>query len=197
MPNSLVLVSQVSRIADSEQSVMLMLGRCLPHIVPNVLLAKREVTHDLLTQQSHLIFHQPLCLPCPLRLASPSHSSLNSTLTRLIFYHCSCVSLSLYPKPNPPLCLLLCSLISSLAFVHASHCSDREWLRTSVRWVEHIGTFSHQPCFLHHACGLWPFSWLGFSSASLVVSDSNAFPFMRFFFWLIFALYWTSKLIKL
>lgn len=34
---------QVSRIADSEESVMLMLGRCLPHIVPNVLLAKREV----------------------------------------------------------------------------------------------------------------------------------------------------------
>ncbi|XP_058620718.1 RAB11-binding protein RELCH homolog isoform X3 [Onychostoma macrolepis] len=36
------LGSEVSRIADSEQSVMLMLGRCLPHIVPNVLLAKRE-----------------------------------------------------------------------------------------------------------------------------------------------------------
>lgn len=38
---------QVSRIADSEDSVMLMLGRCLPHIVPNVLLAKREVTPPL------------------------------------------------------------------------------------------------------------------------------------------------------
>uniref|UniRef100_A0AAY4AAP0 LisH domain-containing protein n=1 Tax=Denticeps clupeoides TaxID=299321 RepID=A0AAY4AAP0_9TELE len=36
------LGSEVSRIADSEESVMLMLGRCLPHIVPNVLLAKRE-----------------------------------------------------------------------------------------------------------------------------------------------------------
>ncbi|XP_061111400.1 RAB11-binding protein RELCH homolog isoform X2 [Conger conger] len=36
------LGSEVSRIADSEDSVMLMLGRCLPHIVPNVLLAKRE-----------------------------------------------------------------------------------------------------------------------------------------------------------
>ncbi|XP_051970628.1 RAB11-binding protein RELCH homolog isoform X1 [Xyrauchen texanus] len=36
------LGSEVSQIADSEQSVMLMLGRCLPHIVPNVLLAKRE-----------------------------------------------------------------------------------------------------------------------------------------------------------
>ncbi|KAM9713010.1 RAB11-binding protein RELCH homolog isoform 2-T2 [Menidia menidia] len=41
------LGAEVSRIADSEESVMLMLGRCLPHIVPNVLLAKRErmVTH--------------------------------------------------------------------------------------------------------------------------------------------------------
>ncbi|KAJ8336724.1 hypothetical protein SKAU_G00379440 [Synaphobranchus kaupii] len=41
------LGSEVSRIADNEESVMLMLGRCLPHIVPNVLLAKRErmVTH--------------------------------------------------------------------------------------------------------------------------------------------------------
>ncbi|XP_075308948.1 RAB11-binding protein RELCH homolog isoform X7 [Odontesthes bonariensis] len=36
------LGAEVSRIADSEASVMLMLGRCLPHIVPNVLLAKRE-----------------------------------------------------------------------------------------------------------------------------------------------------------
>ncbi|XP_068160054.1 RAB11-binding protein RELCH homolog isoform X2 [Antennarius striatus] len=41
------LGAEVSRIAGSEESVMLMLGRCLPHIVPNVLLAKRErmVTH--------------------------------------------------------------------------------------------------------------------------------------------------------
>ncbi|XP_070841754.1 RAB11-binding protein RELCH homolog isoform X5 [Chaetodon trifascialis] len=36
------LGAEVSRISDSEESVMLMLGRCLPHIVPNVLLAKRE-----------------------------------------------------------------------------------------------------------------------------------------------------------
>ncbi|CAN0549779.1 unnamed protein product [Rangifer tarandus platyrhynchus] len=36
------LRSEVSWIADSETSIMLMLGRCLPHIVPNVLLAKRE-----------------------------------------------------------------------------------------------------------------------------------------------------------
>ncbi|KAJ8376563.1 hypothetical protein SKAU_G00071430 [Synaphobranchus kaupii] len=36
------LGSEVSHIAESEESVMLMLGRCLPHIVPNVLLAKRE-----------------------------------------------------------------------------------------------------------------------------------------------------------
>ncbi|XP_067107974.1 RAB11-binding protein RELCH homolog isoform X2 [Osmerus mordax] len=36
------LGAEVSRIADKEESVVLMLGRCLPHIVPNVLLAKRE-----------------------------------------------------------------------------------------------------------------------------------------------------------
>ncbi|KAG8442483.1 hypothetical protein GDO86_011322 [Hymenochirus boettgeri] len=36
------LGSEVSRIADSDNGVMMMLGRCLPHIVPNVLLAKRE-----------------------------------------------------------------------------------------------------------------------------------------------------------
>ncbi|XP_053322112.1 RAB11-binding protein RELCH isoform X1 [Spea bombifrons] len=36
------LGSEVSRISDSENEVLLMLGRCLPHIVPNVLLAKRE-----------------------------------------------------------------------------------------------------------------------------------------------------------
>lgn len=34
---------------------MLMLGRCLPHIVPNVLLAKREVTPS-----SAAPVHQPL-----------------------------------------------------------------------------------------------------------------------------------------
>ncbi|KAM9416858.1 RAB11-binding protein RELCH homolog isoform 13-T13 [Salvelinus alpinus] len=39
------LGAEVSRIADNEESVMLMLGRCLPHIVPNVLLAKREINH--------------------------------------------------------------------------------------------------------------------------------------------------------
>ncbi|XP_071373123.1 RAB11-binding protein RELCH homolog isoform X1 [Centroberyx affinis] len=36
------LGAEVSRIADSEESVMLMLGRCLPRSGPNVLLAKRE-----------------------------------------------------------------------------------------------------------------------------------------------------------
>lgn len=50
----------MSRIADSEESVMLMLGRCLPHIVPNVLLAKREVGALL------LLFVAPLPLfPVP------------------------------------------------------------------------------------------------------------------------------------
>ncbi|KAG7236980.1 hypothetical protein INR49_032911 [Caranx melampygus] len=44
------LGAEVSRIADSEESVMLMLGRCLPHIVPNVLLAKREELIPLILQ---------------------------------------------------------------------------------------------------------------------------------------------------
>lgn len=56
---SVFLYVQVSRIADSEESVMLMLGRCLPHIVPNVLLAKREVTTLLLFILSYLF---SLCL---------------------------------------------------------------------------------------------------------------------------------------
>jgi hypothetical protein len=37
------LVQEVSKISDSNgENVVLMLGRCLPHIVPNVILAKRE-----------------------------------------------------------------------------------------------------------------------------------------------------------
>ncbi|XP_052230319.1 RAB11-binding protein RELCH homolog isoform X2 [Dreissena polymorpha] len=37
------IVAEVSKITDTDQQkVVLMLGRCLPHIVPNVLLAKRE-----------------------------------------------------------------------------------------------------------------------------------------------------------
>ncbi|KAL4235190.1 hypothetical protein ACF0H5_006828 [Mactra antiquata] len=37
------IVMEVSQITDTDkQKVVLMLGRCLPHIVPNVLLAKRE-----------------------------------------------------------------------------------------------------------------------------------------------------------
>lgn len=40
----LVCFFQVSKITGSSgENVVLMLGRCLPHIVPNVLLAKREV----------------------------------------------------------------------------------------------------------------------------------------------------------
>ena len=42
--NLIVAFFQVSKITDSNgENVVLMLGRCLPHIVPNVLLAKREV----------------------------------------------------------------------------------------------------------------------------------------------------------
>ncbi|XP_043921118.1 RAB11-binding protein RELCH [Protopterus annectens] len=55
------LGSEVSRIAESEQSVILMLGRCLPHIVPNVLLAKRErMTSYLCKELIPLI----LCTSC-------------------------------------------------------------------------------------------------------------------------------------
>ncbi|XP_062925715.1 RAB11-binding protein RELCH homolog isoform X2 [Mobula hypostoma] len=54
------LGAEVSRIADSEQCVMLMLGRCLPHIVPNVLLAKRERVVHLCQELIPLI----LCTAC-------------------------------------------------------------------------------------------------------------------------------------
>ncbi len=38
------IVNEVSKITDSSgENVVLMLGRCIPHIVPNVLLAHREV----------------------------------------------------------------------------------------------------------------------------------------------------------
>lgn len=149
-----VLVSQVSRIADSEQSVMLMLGRCLPHIVPNVLLAKREVINDLLTQQPHLFSISQLS--CPLRLASPSHSILNSVLTQLIFFHCSCmcVCLSLsMPPPTQSTSLLFCSVHSFLLLLLCMHLTspiENGCAPLSGEW-KHIGTFSHQPSFLHHA----------------------------------------------
>ncbi|XP_078543885.1 RAB11-binding protein RELCH isoform X2 [Lissotriton helveticus] len=55
------LGSEVSRIADSEQGVMLMLGRCLPHIVPNVLLAKRERMVSHLCQE---LIPLILCTAC-------------------------------------------------------------------------------------------------------------------------------------
>uniref|UniRef100_A0A3Q2Q9C0 RAB11 binding and LisH domain, coiled-coil and HEAT repeat containing n=1 Tax=Fundulus heteroclitus TaxID=8078 RepID=A0A3Q2Q9C0_FUNHE len=56
------LGAEVSRIADSEESVMLMLGRCLPHIVPNVLLAKRERMVSHLCQQE--LIPLILCTAC-------------------------------------------------------------------------------------------------------------------------------------
>ncbi|XP_032407035.1 RAB11-binding protein RELCH homolog isoform X1 [Xiphophorus hellerii] len=55
------LGAEVSRIADSEESVMLMLGRCLPHIVPNVLLAKRERMVSHLCQE---LIPLILCTAC-------------------------------------------------------------------------------------------------------------------------------------
>lgn len=42
------LASEVAEIIDSSDNVVLMLARCLPHIVPNVLLAKREELIPLL-----------------------------------------------------------------------------------------------------------------------------------------------------
>ncbi|XP_076331644.1 RAB11-binding protein RELCH homolog isoform X1 [Tachypleus tridentatus] len=36
------LINEVAEVVDSCEKVVLMLGRCLPHIVPNVILAKRE-----------------------------------------------------------------------------------------------------------------------------------------------------------
>ncbi|XP_078395763.1 RAB11-binding protein RELCH homolog isoform X2 [Cetorhinus maximus] len=55
------LGAEVSRIADSEQCVMLMLGRCLPHIVPNVLLAKRE---KMVVHLSQELIPLILCTAC-------------------------------------------------------------------------------------------------------------------------------------
>ena len=40
------LREEVSRIAENQEEVVEMLARCLPHIVPNVLIAKREVGCD-------------------------------------------------------------------------------------------------------------------------------------------------------
>lgn len=34
---------EVSEIVDSSEKVVIMLARCLPHIVPNVILSKRDV----------------------------------------------------------------------------------------------------------------------------------------------------------
>ncbi len=180
VPNSSILISKVSRIADSEQSVMLMLGRCLPHIVPNVLLAKREVTHDLLTQQSHLIFHQPLHLPCPLRLASSSHSILNSTLTQLNFFHCSCVCLSLslsIPQTQSTSLSCVHSFLLLLLCMHLTAPIENGCEPLSGEW-EHIGTFLTSallPSFMRVA---FDFSvGLAFHQLPYLSVTQNAFPF--------------------
>lgn len=151
---------------------MLMLGRCLPHIVPNVLLAKREVTNDLLTQQPRPISHHGFHVHCgQLFTLMPFSIQHWINLFSPLRY-----TLSLFlPPPHRSVSLLFCSLMSSLAFLHASHCSDREWLRTSARWVEHMGTHSCLPPFLHYTCDLWPFSWFGFSSPSFFIADISTF----------------------
>lgn len=38
------LIGEVTDIVSSQDTVVVMLARCLPHIVPNILLAKREVS---------------------------------------------------------------------------------------------------------------------------------------------------------
>ena len=50
------LREEVSRIPSSTDGVVEMLSRCLPHIVPNVLLAKREV--GTLSSVKKLTFNQ-------------------------------------------------------------------------------------------------------------------------------------------
>jgi len=39
----IALALQISKLNDADESVTTVLGRCLPYIVPNVILAKREV----------------------------------------------------------------------------------------------------------------------------------------------------------
>ena len=55
------IISELSNITDSSgETVVLMLGRCLPHIVPNVLIAKREVVllaHKLLYMRVFDVTH--------------------------------------------------------------------------------------------------------------------------------------------
>ena len=43
---SAVLVLKVCKLSNADENVVLILARCLPHIVPNVLLNKREVSND-------------------------------------------------------------------------------------------------------------------------------------------------------
>ena len=40
------LVLKVCKLSNADENVVLILARCLPHIVPNVLLNKREVRKD-------------------------------------------------------------------------------------------------------------------------------------------------------
>lgn len=81
---------QVSRIADSEDSVMLMLGRCLPHIVPNVLLAKREVSPSppaltaIPLRSSLAIVHLYFLSPCLTDTHMPARASC--CVCHVLFY---------------------------------------------------------------------------------------------------------------
>lgn len=40
------LVLKVCKLSNADENVVLIVARCLPHIVPNVLLNKREVSND-------------------------------------------------------------------------------------------------------------------------------------------------------
>lgn len=102
---------------------MLMLGRCLPHIVPNVLLAKREVPPTSP--------HPSLPLPHPpintvFFLSSVWYSASDST----VFFtdaHLSCLLpfLHFFCPFTLSLTLSLCACLSA----------PREWLHTCARWV--------------------------------------------------------------
>lgn len=39
------IAMELQEVAESGSEVILMLARCLPHVVPNILLAKREVNN--------------------------------------------------------------------------------------------------------------------------------------------------------
>ena len=56
---------EIAKLSDSKCDIVQLMGRCLPHIVPNVILAKREVRtaereRDF-TEHIHFPFHLEMC----------------------------------------------------------------------------------------------------------------------------------------